>query len=162
MGRSRVLDSESDLKFHRREWVIQRIGWVAVALFLAAAFAGLFGGGPLSHARADGPAGNIEYERFVRSGASSDLIVTPAHADPSGLHRVEITAEFLEAFRIESITPEPAAVRMTGQQLVYEFVATAPGASIAFHIHPQRLWRHSAALRIDGGEPLEISQLTYP
>ena len=162
MGRSRVLDSEADLRFHRREWVIQRIGWVAVALFLAAAFTGLLGGGPLSHARADGPAGSVEYERFVRSGASSDLVVTPAHAGPSGVHRVEITAEFLAAFRIERITPEPASVRMTGERLVYEFAAAAPGASISFDIHPQRLWRHRAAVRIDGGEPLEISQLTYP
>ena len=38
----------------------------------------------------------------------------------------------------------------------------APGASIAFHVNPQRLWGRSATIKIDGGAPLEIAQLTYP
>lgn len=162
MGRSRVLDSEADQEFHRREWLIERIGWLGVAIFLVLAFAGLFGGGPLSHARAGNAEGSIEYERFVRSGTSTDLVITPAHADPSGLHRVEITADYLEAFRIERITPQPTATRMAGPHLVYEFAAAAPGAAISFQVHPERLWRHTAVVKIDGGAPLEISQLTYP
>jgi len=40
-------DSESDHRFHRNEWRLQRIGWVLVALFLVLAVAGLFGNGPL-------------------------------------------------------------------------------------------------------------------
>ena len=154
-------DFESQLAFHRREWRIQRIGWVLVALFLALAAGGLFGNGPLSRAHADGATGRIEYQRFVRYGLSTDLVVTPA-GSAQGVNRVEISAAYLEAFRIEEITPEPAAVRMIGASLVYEFASAAPGASISFHIRPQRLWRHSAAVRIDGGAPLAMSQLTYP
>lgn len=154
-------DFESQLAFHRTEWRIQRIGWVLVALFLALALGGLFGNGPLSRAHADGAAGRIEYQRFVRYGLSTDLVVTPA-GSAHGVNRVEISAAYLEAFRIEHITPEPAAVRMTGATLVYEFASAAPGASISFQMHPQRLWRHTAAVTIDGGAPLEMSQLTYP
>ena len=86
-----------------------------VALFLALALGGLFGNGPLSRAHADGAAGRIEYERFVRYGLSTDLVVTPA-GSAHGVNRVEISAAYLEAFRIEHITPEPAAVRMTGSE----------------------------------------------
>jgi hypothetical protein len=153
---------DRDLRFHHREWLIQRIGWVVVALFLVLALAGLFGGGPLSHARAAGASGSIEYEHFVRSGTPTDLVVTAATAGARGVNRVEIASGYLAAFRVERITPEPRAVRTMGDRLVYEFAAGAPGASISFHIHPQRLWRHRTVVRIDGGAPLEVWQLTYP
>ena len=154
-------ESDSALNFHHSEWRIQRIGWVLVALFLVLAVAGLFGNGPLSRAYTEDGAGRIDYERFTRYGLSTDLVVTPA-ASAHGVNRVSISGDYLEAFRVERITPEPAAVRMTGTQIVYEFASAAPGASISFHIRPQRLWHHSATVTIDAGAPLHISQLTYP
>ncbi|HKU12839.1 MAG TPA: hypothetical protein VJQ52_00510 [Steroidobacteraceae bacterium] len=153
---------DRQLKFHRTEWRIQRIGWIFLSVFLALALAGLFGNGPLSHTRVAGPQGRIEYQRFVRYGSPSELVITPASGAARGISRVEITAEYLEGFRIESVTPEPTTVRMSGQQLVYEFAAAGAGASISFDVDPQRLWRHRALVRIDGGEALEIRQLTYP
>ena len=164
MSRSRSQkqdDFESELVFHRTEWRVQRIGWVLVALFLAFAVAGLFGNGPLSRVHIQNAAGRIDYERFTRYGLSTDLVVTPV-SGAQGVSRVAISANYLEGFRIERTTPQPAAVRMTGPDIVYEFASAAPGASISFHIRPQQLWRHSAAVTIDGGAPLHISQLTYP
>jgi hypothetical protein len=154
-------DSESDHRFHRNEWRIQRIGWVLVALFLALAVAGLFGSGPLSHAHVDNGAGRLDYERFTRYGLPTDLVVTPA-ASAHGVTRVEIGGDYLAAFPVEHITPEPAAVRLAGPNIIYEFASTTPRAAILFHITPQRLWRRSATVVIDGGAPLRISQLTYP
>lgn len=162
MSRSRAEEElEANLAFHRREWRIQRIGWVLVVVFLALAIGGLFGNGPLSRAYTDNGAGRLDYQRFLRYGLSTDLVVTPA-GSAHGVTRVEISGDYLEAFRIERITPEPAAVRMTGPSIVYEFATAAPGASISFHIRPQRLWRRTATVTIDGGSPLRISQLTYP
>ena len=154
-------DFESELVFHRHEWRIQRVGWVLVALFLALAVGGVFGNGPLSRAHADSDAGRLDYERFTRYGLSTDLVVTPVRS-AHGVTRVEISGDYLEAFRIERITPEPAAVRMSGPNIVYEFASAGPGASISFHMRPQRLWRKTATIAIDGGAPLRISQLTYP
>jgi hypothetical protein len=162
MSRSRVQhDLDSQLAFHRKEWRIQRIGWVLIALFLAMAVAGLFGNGPLSRSYTDNEAGRVDYERFTRYGLSTDLVVTPS-SSAAGVNRVAISADYLEVSRIERITPAPAAVRMIGSSIVYEFASAAPGASISFHIRPQRLWRHGATVTIDGGAPLHISQLTYP
>jgi hypothetical protein len=154
-------DSDADHRFHRNEWRIQRIGWVLVALFLALAAAGLFGNGPLSRAHADSAGGRLEYQRFTRFGLMTDLVVTPV-ASANGITRVEISGDYLEAFRVEHVTPEPAAVRLDGSNIVYEFASATPGASISFHLSPQRLWRRSATITIDGGAPLDISQLTYP
>jgi hypothetical protein len=161
MGRMPIEEKlDRQLKFHRIEWRIQRIGWIVVAMLLVLALAGLFGNGPLSHAHADGPTGRIDYERFVRNGSPAQLVVTPSGS--RGVSRIEITAAYLEAVRIERITPEPTAVRMQGERLLYEFDAVAPGAAISFHIDPQQLWRHTAEVTIDGGAPLRIWQLTYP
>ena len=154
-------DSESDHRFHRNEWRVQRIGWVLVALFLAFAVAGLFGNGPLSRAHADNGAGRLDYQRFTRFGLSTDLVVTPA-ASAHGITRIAISRDYLEAFRVEHLTPEPAAVRLAGPNIIYEFASAAPGAAISFHITPQRLWRRSVTITIDDGAPLHISQLTYP
>lgn len=154
-------DSDADHRFHRAEWRIQRIGWVLVALFLVLAGAGLFGNGPLSRAHADNGAGSLDYQRFTRYGLSTDLVVTPA-SSKHGVTRVEISGDYLEAFNVEHITPEPAAVRLAGPNVIYEFASAAAGASISFHMSPQRLWRRSATITIDSGAPLEISQFTYP
>jgi hypothetical protein len=163
MSRRQVLDDfESERIFHEHEWRIQRIGWWLLTIFLALAFAGLFGGGPLSHVRAANATGAIAYERFIRYGSPSEIVVSPASGAARGISRIEISSDDLEAFRIESITPAPASVRTAGQQLVYDFSAAGPGAGVAFHVDPQRLWWHRAVVRIDGGAPLEISQLTYP
>jgi hypothetical protein len=152
---------DSELQFHEREWRMQRIGWALLALFLALALGGLFGNGPLSRSHADGAAGRIEYERFVRYGLSTDLVVRPT-GSAQGVNRIELDARYLEAFRVERITPEPASVRISGPRVVYEFASSAPDAAISFHLRPQRLWRHSSAVSIDGGAPVAISQLAYP
>ena len=155
-------DSDADHRFHRNEWRIQRVGWVMVALFLAMAVAGLFGNGPLSRVHADNGAGRLDYQRFTRYGLSTDLVVTPAAGAHHDVIRVEISGDYLEAFHVEHVTPDPVAMRLAGPNIVYEFASGAPGASISFHLTPQRLWRRSATVTIDGGAPLEVSQLTYP
>lgn len=152
---------DTDLAFHLHEWRIQRVGWGLLTLFLALALAGLFGQGQLSYRRIANSAGSVEYERFARSGLSTVIVVTPSR-NTQGVSRVAITADYLESFRVEQITPEPTAVRVDGRQLVYEFAGAASDTSITFHIHPQRLGRHTADVIVDGGAPLAIRQFTYP
>lgn len=162
MGRMPIEERlDAQLKFHRIEWRIQHIGWLVVAIFLALAFAGLFGGGPLSRAHAEGPTGRVDYERFVRDGSPTQIVITPT-GGLHGISRIAITAKYFEAVRIEAVTPDPTAVRIDGDRLVYEFSALTPGASVSFYIDPQRLWRHTAEVTIDAGTALQIWQLTYP
>ena len=44
------LQIEQDMGFQRTEWVVQRAGWVGMALLILAALVGLLGRGPLSAA----------------------------------------------------------------------------------------------------------------
>src|SRR5262245_27540118 len=136
MGRTGPEDLERQLRFHRLEWRIQHIGWVFLAVFLALAFAGLFGRGPLSHARAPAATGRISYERFVRNGAPAELVITATGGGAQGVSSIEISADYLEAFRIERVTPEPTTVRRSGGQLVYEFASASSGEVISFQLDP--------------------------
>lgn len=154
---------DEHLQFQRREWLVQRIGWALIAVLLILALAGLFGDGPLSHVRAASKeGGSVEYERYIRSGSLTTLVLTPAATVAPGISRIEITADYLRKFRVEHITPDPSAVRMQGDKFVYEFAATAPEASITFNLAPESLGRHTAEVAIDGGAPLTIRQYTYP
>jgi len=162
MGRTGPEDLDRQVRFHRLEWRFQRIGWVLVALFLALALVGVFGSGPLSHASAQAATGRIEYERFVRDGSPTELLIIPAGGAAQGVSRVEISADYLKAFRVTRVTPEPKTVRRAGEQLVYEFASSSSGALISLQTDPQQLGRHRVVVRIDGGPPLELWQLTYP
>jgi hypothetical protein len=154
---------DEHLQFQRREWLVQRIGWAFIAGLLVLALAGLFGNGPLSHARAASKeGGSIEYERYVRSGSLTKLVMTPAAKAARGASKIEITAKYLQGFRVEQVTPEPSAVLMHGDRFIYEFAATVPDASITFNLEPESLGRHTAEVAIDGGAPLTIRQYTYP
>ena len=64
------LQIEEDRAHQRREWRIERVGWVLMAGLLLAGLLGLLGDGPLSRATA-GSAGalSVEYDRLQRAAA---------------------------------------------------------------------------------------------
>jgi hypothetical protein len=109
MTRARAkVSADGDLAYHRREWAIQRIGWLAMALFLLAAVAGLFGSGPLSRTQSGDPArGTIDYERFAHYGTETSLRICgpPSPGAPAEL-RVGIPRAYAESFAIRSVVPE--------------------------------------------------------
>lgn len=155
---------DAELEFHRREWAVQRVGWGLLAAFIVLAFAGLFGGGPLSDARVSSKeAGTIEYERYLRKGARTALVITPAAAALQGnVVRVAIPPAYLQTQRIEKITPEPTHVRMSGARLLYEFSAANGESTITFLLEPERVGNHSTQIVIGDAAPLALRQFTYP
>jgi hypothetical protein len=81
------LELNQDLRFQRRMWAVQRIGWAVMALVVLAGLLGLFGPGPLSSATAgkeEGPLLVEGYERFVRFRIPTTLQV---RLDPLGRGR---------------------------------------------------------------------------
>lgn len=155
---------DSELAFHQREWRIERVGWAGIAIALLLALAGMFGGGPLSAVRVTDPAsGTIEYERWLRNGTDTRLTITPAAGDESrDSVRVVLPDHYLEAFKVERVTPDPARTRLERGGVVYEFEHTGSGASITFHVRPERIGSHSAELVVGAGRPVVLRQFTYP
>jgi hypothetical protein len=165
---ARELEIKQDLVFQRREWAVQRIGWWILTAFVVAALLGLFGGGPLSSARAGHPDAplRVEYERFVRVGAPTRLTLrgnmtglTPR----SGL-RLRIRRDYFEAFRVERIAPEPASIAIGDEEVDLHFGADAVGSglfTIIFEIEPVEPGLQGAAFRVNDAAGVTFRQLTY-
>ena len=161
------LDLIQDMTFQRREWVVQRIGWVVMALVLIAAILGLFGYGVLSTAKASDPSGklDVQYERFGRIDAAADLQVRIDRSLFEG-DRVElwIDRSFIDAQQIDSITPEP--IEVEPGELRCTFVFPAPRgddrAYIVFHLAPQKAGKYYGQVGVPQGQSVMVRHFVYP
>lgn len=162
-----TLQIDQDERFQRRKWRIQRLSWVVMLLLLAAALAGAFGDGPLSRVSAGDPAAlHAEYQRFVRHHAAAQLrlrIGERALGADGELH-LAVSRDYLQAFRIERITPEPQRVAGGADELVFVFLL-APGVrslDVTFELQPGPPGNHSGNIRAGDRASLHLSSFTYP
>jgi hypothetical protein len=150
-------------RFQRREWVIQRIGWVILALILIAALTGVFGRGPLAHQKLANDTAMIEYERFVRRDADTRWELTLREAPAGGHAEVAIDAQFARNFEITAIHPEPTSTALSGGRWIYRFERQAAGEMlVVFVVQPERVGRHEGAITANDSAPFQLWQLTYP
>jgi hypothetical protein len=162
----RGLQIEDDIAFRRREWRMERAGWAALALFVGAAAAGAFGGGPLSRASAVDASGHlvIRYERFVRASAPTELRlqISPAAAHDGEVHLWAEPAYF-QNIEISSVVPEPARVEQRGPHLVYAFPVTHSVApfEISLRVKPTTAGRHSGQFGVSGESAAVVRQFAY-
>ncbi|MGK9049885.1 hypothetical protein KXR63_21255 [Stutzerimonas chloritidismutans] len=159
----RVYPIEEDMRQQQRQWVSERIGWIILSLLIIAAVFGLFGIGSLSSAKLASTDGDlkIEYGRFERNGASSQIVIR-AKGDAEGHVELKIEGAFFERFSIENIHPQPSTVISYegGQQMSFN---TEPRkfAAIYFSLRPNKTGSSKSTI-ISGTSRLEMNQFTYP
>ena len=160
MGLHRVgeIDTSEDLAHERREWVVQRVAWAAMALFVATAASGLLGAGPLARAEARGAGFDVAYPRFARQEATDELTVRLAPGIPA---EVWLARELLGSHEIEEVTPRPDSVTPRADRLVHRWASAGP-AEVVFRLRPVRPGRHPIRLGVAGGGEVELHQLVYP
>lgn len=152
-----------DLVFQQRDWRAQRVGWALLGVLIVAGLAGLLGPGPLSNVHAGGGKGlQVEYERFVRHGAQTELRVNIMQ--PLSRHvRVAISREYLDTLNLQQVVPTPARVQASGQYIVYTFERAGRGPMQAtFTMEPEELGTHVARIAVDDGSRATVRQFTYP
>ncbi len=165
-GGHRTIELSDQIALQRRTWAAQRIGWGAMALILLLAAIGVFGGGPLSSATArlaDGAA-VIEYDRFIRRSAPSEIRITAAPATAaSGTLEIEVGRGFPRAFSIEKILPEPIRSTATQEGTRFSF-ETVPGspAEVTLSVKATGLGFERPAVRVGDAGRLELALFVYP
>ena len=154
-----VEELEEHVSFQRRARRVGRVLTVVGVLLLVAAALGLFGGGPLSDGTARAPGGlAVGYERFARLGASTELDVRLGGARSEGT--VAIAQDFLDAYQVTTVVPDPQEVSAGPRRVVYTFARRAP-AEATFTLQPERAGIHRAV--IDGPDGhVRFDQLVYP
>jgi hypothetical protein len=159
------LEIDQDLGFERRQWTVQRIGWVAMALILLLAFIGLFGNGPLSQAEASSGPLTLQYDRLARERAPSELQVQVAAGSASeGEIVLSLNDGYLHKVDVERVVPEPTAMEAASGRVIYHFAVADPEqfSEITFHIEPEEPGVAQGRLGLVGSDEVEFSQLIYP
>lgn len=158
------LELVQDLALEEREWTIQRIGWLLIALVVASALLGLFGAGPLSSrviAARDGRF-KLEYDRFERYQSPSRLRVQlRANGQPTA--RIWLSRKFMESVKVESIVPAAERVDQRDDGVVYSFsVPPARPSSIVFHLETEEMGSYPVVIKVDDGLLVEAPHWVHP
>lgn len=155
------LQIEEDRRFQERFWTVERIAWCAFGLVLLAALAGLTGGGgPLSDgSRAVGSA-RVDYPKVARWTAPDTI---EFRFGEDGTARILLAPDFLAAFEIEGIEPEPAVSSIGAAGLRLEIETDAkPTAPVILRIQPRFAGLARYAIGVGGSEPVTFSTVVMP
>lgn len=159
---------EEDMNYQRRHWRLERIGWVCMALITLAALLGLLGGrGPLSHTLATAPQAPIQIEhlRFARQQTPQFMAIHfLPHAPTDGDVRLWLSAAFLDAMEIESITPQPlrSEISESGLWMTFSVNDLSGRASAHFTIAPRQIGSLRGRIGAGPAEAVDFHQFVYP
>jgi hypothetical protein len=164
-ARGGTIEIDEDLDHARAMWRVQRAGWLVMLLIVAAAVAGLFGDGPVAHARVGDDALRVEYDRFARHGQQTKLRAEVAPVARRGdTVRLWVDREFLQGVEVEAVTPEPASTEARADALWFTFLA--PDSSrptvITLRIRPDEYWSRRGRAGLEQGSSVAFRQFVYP
>lgn len=161
------LQVQEDATTQQRLWVIQRVGWVLLALFLLAGALGAFGGaGPFgtTEVRSDDGALTVRHARFARYVAPTRLTIElAAPAVDTGKIDVAIARSYVEVFEPYDVSPTPVEVRADGDFLVYAFAVTeGRPATLELFGRPHAVGRLRGSVRVGQRAPVPITTWVHP
>ena len=152
------LQLEEDIKWTERSWIIQRIGWVLLLLFVLLAALGVFGTGVLSNVHKQSGEYSVDYERFGRFQMPQEIkIMAPSK---KGKVVITIPQSFLKNYEIPSSIPQPTQQRFDSTHLILEYPSNGP-ALIMFEIEAEKTGNHTAEILIND-QAFTFSQFIYP
>jgi hypothetical protein len=155
---SSELEIDENLKLQERGWIIQRIGWLLMAVFVLSGLLGLFGEGPLSKKIITAGNQKLEYQKFSRHEARMELKFD-LNSGATG-NMISFTNQYLEKFRIESILPEPKTNQVTNERIQYYFEGSGP-MTITFYLVPQAFGNMNEKV-LANNQQLNFHQFIYP
>jgi len=152
------LEIEEHIHLHITGWIVQRIGWALMLLFIALAALGLFGDGILSRERLNHDGISIQYERFFRHEAQTEIRIQAPAATHSVM--VELSPAFNRNYTIDRILPDPAERRIVNGAVLLTFPALG-AADIRLIVEPAEVGGSSSRVAVNGNA-FELSSFIYP
>lgn len=157
----------------RVTWIAQRTVWALMATFIALAVIGVFGSGFISRdtvrASAGGADVEVAYNRWGRASAPHALEISVEAPGASGdTLRVVVSEAFLDAARIDSISPDPdsSGLGPDGQELEWQVSDWSEPVRVRIDYEPKQWPRLSAAVLVTAGEGeeqrLKFAQVLFP
>ena len=160
------LEVPQDLRFQRRAWTFQRIGWGLMALVLLAGAAGVWGKGPLAQATAVSRDGSfsVDYARFARHQAPEAIRVVLTAGAAGQEARISVDTDYADGMQVEEVYPEPESVEAGPDDVTYTFALSEEGsaATIVFSVLYDDIGRNGGEITLEGHPPVKLSQFIYP
>jgi hypothetical protein len=160
------LESAQNLAFERTGWRIERAGWVALALLLAAALAGVLGPGPLATRDVRTPDGAlaVSYPRFMRMRAESRIRIR-LRPPPAADVELRLDGTWLAGVRVRGIAPAPTRSEIHGDRWSLVFATPREAATaleVSIDVEPRSAGRLEGGFALGDGAELRFHQLVYP
>jgi len=159
---SRNLPIREDMRFQRRSWIVERVGWWVLVLLALIALSGAFGIGPLSWQTARSGSLTVEYERFQRITrlARFTFNISGQTGSESRLH---LSEAFQKNFEVSDIQPQPARSSSGPDGLDLTFATDgANAARIVVWAHSRRYGVSDITARVGSEAPASFWVFVYP
>ena len=159
---SRQTPVRENMRFQRRSWIAERVGWAVLVLIALIGLSGAFGIGPLSWQTASGGSLTVDYERFQRITRLSRFAFEVKTQTQPEL-RLHLNEAFQQNFEISKIQPEPTrtAARSDGMHLFFANGGEA-AARIIIWAHSRRYGMSDIVARVGDEAPASFWVFVYP
>lgn len=157
---SREYPVKEHMRFQRRMWVVERVGWTVLVLIAALGLAGLFGSGFLSRGKVEGNGLSVTYERFERATRLSEFSFR--FGPGQGERTLYLNSAFQKSYEITRIQPEPVRSEADGDGLSLTFAIPSSGGTVILRAHAHSYGISRLETRADDASPLTFSVMIYP
>jgi hypothetical protein len=161
------LDIDQDMAFSRKEWKVQYVGWLVMALVIAGGLLGAFGTGPL----AEGSVGSARdplsftYQRIDRQERPTALDITIGpEATQGGQVEIWFDNAFLDRIQGQTFLPEPESVQAGANRTVFVFDVDDPEqpAQVTMGFQHDGMGRVQGRLGLVNGQERTFTIYVYP
>ncbi|MEI2784358.1 MAG: hypothetical protein V9E82_01450 [Candidatus Nanopelagicales bacterium] len=147
------LQLDENVTFRRREWRVERIGWLLVTAVFVVALVGGFGYGPVSSVEVMAGDADVQYTRIVHRENDDDLRVNGPGTT------IRLTGDWVQAVDIEQVVPEPESMAADADSMTMEFAKAGLHVNISYRA--QQLGPLTGAVHLEG-QSFELQQVVLP
>jgi hypothetical protein len=152
------MEIDESISIQKAGWKVQSAGLIVIATVVLLAALGFFGDGVLSHRVMRHENASVGFERFFRHQAPLELSVIVTGT--SGASVISFPEDYLHAFEIKSINPEPKRIDVAGGNIHYTFESKGD-LSIVFHMLPQRSGNIGGVAKVND-HPFHLKHFIFP
>jgi len=164
---TQISDLNQDLDVQHKTWILQRIGWIGMALIILAAFT-IYAAAATSR-RIYEPEKpklfRLEYDRFGRYGSES-LLRLDLTAEATQSHHVIVWMDrtFWTSHVVEQIAPEPISSSIGPGGFLYTFDIGAPNvpAIVIVRLRPEYAGSLEGHIRVNDRGSVTFHQFIFP
>ena len=148
---------DEEIHLQKKGWIVQRVGWVLLFLFILLAVLGLFGEGPLSKRTIITGTIKTEYERFGRHEHETPI---KFNSQNENISKVSIPQHYLNEFKLSKVVPEPDSQTSSEGYIEYTFKGDHNN-NVTFYFDPLKFGNVSGTIKVNSYN-ISLAQTIYP